>query len=300
MKYFSSCILFLLLLFTAHYSNSQCPYPFDFETNRKFKGKVHKIIFTTEDFSESGEKLSQTSGIHEFDIKGHQIKSEETLKNLRWEKTISSFDKNGNEIYTKCFSDKENYEMYKYKYDQNNNLILREFYQAKGTKLLEKSVYKYDENCLRLEIQDFWCRDSIELISRDVFTFNDKRQKVSRENQEMWGETWQSSKFSFAYDESGNLIKCTTESVNSPGEFSITYYEYDNVGNLLRETEKNSEGAMNIVEEFSLEYFDTAKKKIKRSTSKNKKNYYTVYDDKGNWIERRSGDFLEKRTIGYY
>jgi hypothetical protein len=133
-KYFSSSIIFLQLLFTAHYSNSQCPFPF--KTNSNFKGRVHKISYSTEGFSENGELLSQTSGIHEFDIKGLQIKSEEILKNLRWEKKISSFDKNGNEIYTKCFSDNENYEMYKYKYDQNNNLILREFYNKNGTKLL--------------------------------------------------------------------------------------------------------------------------------------------------------------------
>jgi len=298
MKYFSSSILFLLLLFTAHYSNSQCPFPF--ETNSNFKGRVHKISYSTEGFSESGEQLSQTSGIHEFDIKGHRIKSEEILKNLRWEKTISSFDKNGNIIFLKCFSGTDNYEMYKYKYDKNNNLILQEFYNNNGTKLLEKWVYTYDENCLRLEIQSFSCEDSIQLTAQDVFTFNDKRQKVSRETKEEWGETWYSSKFSFEYDENGNLIKVSEESVNSPGEYSVTFYDYDDIGNLIRETVKNSEGTMNIVEEFSLEYFDTTKKTIKKSTSTKKKNYYTIYDEKGNWIERRSGDYLEKRTIEYY
>lgn len=271
MKHLSSSILLVLLLFTALYGDSQCPFPF--ETNSNFKGKVHKISYSTEGFSESGEQLSQTSGIHEFDIKGHRIKSEEILKNLRWEKTISSFDKNGNEICTKCFSGSENYEMYKYKYDKNNNLVVVEFYDNNGTKLREKSIYTYDENCLRLEIQSFSCEDSVYLTGKQEFVFNDNKQKVSVKLSDNLGDTWYSSSY---------------------------FYEYDDIGNLIRETVKNSEGTMNIVEEFSLEYFDTTKKTIKKSTSTKKKNYYTIYDEKGNWIERRSGDYLEKRTIEYY
>jgi len=271
MKYFSSSILFLLLLFTAHYSNSQCPFPF--ETNSNFKGKVHKISYSTEGFSESGEKLSQTSGIHEFDIKGHRIKSEEILKNLRWEKTISSFDKDGNEISLKCFSGSENYEMYKYKYDENNNLVVVEFYDNNGTKLLEKSVYTYDENCLRLEIKSFSCKDSVYLIGKQEFVFNDKKQKISVKTSDYLGDTWYSSSY---------------------------FYEYDFQGNLIKEIAKNSDGTVTFVDEFSIDYFDTSKIKIKKSTSSKKKNYYTIYDENGNWIEKRSGNYLEKRTIGYY
>jgi hypothetical protein len=270
MKYFSSSILFLLILFTAHYSNSQCPSPF--ETDSNFKGRVHKISYSTESFSESGEQLSQTSGIHEFDINGRQIKHEEVPRNLRWERIVSSFDKNGNEIFTKCFSGTDNYEMYKYKYDKNNNLILVEFYDNNGTKLLEKSVYTYDENCLRLEIQYFYCKDSVYLTAKQEFVFNDSKQKVSAKLSDNLGDRWYSSSY---------------------------FYEYDLQGNLIKEIIKNSDGSVRSFQEFTLDYYNNTNK-IKKSTSTKKKNYYTIYDEKGNWIERRTGDYLEKRTIEYY
>lgn len=270
MKHFSSSILLVLLLFTALYGDSQCPFPF--ETSGNFKGRVHRINYSTESFGENGELLSQTSGIHEFDINGRQIKSEEVLKNLRWEKTISSFDKNGNEICLKCFVSGENYEMYKYKYDKNNNLVVVEFYDNNGTKLREKSIYTYDENCLRLEIQSFSCEDSVYLTGKQEFVFNDNKQKVSVKLSDNLGDTWYSSSY---------------------------FYEYDLQGNLIKEIIKNSDGTVRNFQEFTLDYYDITNK-IKKSTSTKKKNYYTIYDDKGNWIERRSGDYLEKRTIRYY
>lgn len=187
-----------------------------------------------------------------------------------------------------------------YEYDKLGNLITENTHTNKG-EIYEKDIYTYDENGNKIE--EGSCKPYVDRNSKENkchyrpiygWNYNDKNQMV---------KSFQLADFSphntdtyYNYDRKGRKIESKGFYIDKDTVLGYHFrYDYDNFGNKIKDEEVFGRYRRLGFERYKTERFEydkfenlTIKEFIKEDGERIKViKYKYIYDDKGNWIERK-------------
>jgi hypothetical protein len=273
------CALIISILITRIEVYSQCPsydasasFLNEIPLNKYIKGKIRKINYTEQSYSPEGLEWGKVTGYIDFNLKGIPIQAEEKMDHLRWQRVVREFDQVGNEkSLTGYYQDNGGKEVILKKYDSKNNLVQIETYLSNEQKPWERLVYEYTDDCSEIIIRTFDSNGKEVTSHLEKLTFNIYQQLAMHQ---------------------------VLDSLDGIQYEEIESYEYNDQGYLKSKSHTEDGGIVDEKMIYTYEYFDAQKKVMKKCIA-NENNYF-IYDRTGNWIEKRDGNTLIKRTILYY
>ena len=183
-------------------------------------------------------------------------------------KSYFVYDYNGNREYELTVNSNEScviYSLTKSVYDENNLEIITQFY----------TLYDYDEETEKLGMKD-------DLISYYETRLYDGDKVIWKRNPVLKYEK------EYIYDENDQLVQVNHISSGDSDSYTVLY-EYDEYGNIIKETKVYADSSKDRTVEFAYQY-DSEGRIIKEDDME------YVYDDEGRVVEKSDLNYIEQYT----